>query len=146
MNMTGILVKPEAWHRRHEVLKDLQSLGFRLLGSFDKKLAVSDLQSIYFQSPPEFMRLANQAYLDKLCLAAVFECADAATEIVKVVGHHYDPDRCADGALRKKYAAPAWSFAGEIFYANAIHRPQGELDTEKFLIWFIENLKGPNKG
>lgn len=142
MNITGVLVKPEAWERRTEVLEDLAKQGFRVLNTFTKKLTLQDIQAIYFQSSSDFMRLANAAYLDKCVLAAVLEGNDAQRRIVEAVGHHYNPELCADGTLRRKYAAPAWNFDGEVFFANSVHRPQGELDNEKFLIWFIENIEG----
>lgn len=137
------IIKPEAIAVCAEILEMIKEGGLRIKLSYCTPLEEWVIEKLY-PNLTEDLYLATKTHMGgKLCHIGIVEGENAVEKLLTLCGKSTNPNQCAHGSLRKKFASSSahWTGIGDYWY-NVIHRPKNKDEAARDLKIVMALLEG----
>lgn len=129
---TFFYIKPDSMSKADDILADIKKAGFIISYLKTVKLTISMIDHLYsyLNRKRGLRRITHEQMVGKFVLIGIATKVNAFQEFVDLCGVDFDPDKCKENTLRKKYATkkPIYAGGNKYYYPNVIHRSKNVME------------------
>ena len=132
------IVKPEAFEVK-EAIKDFitRNSKLRIINACSMILNSSDIESIYIKDRgTELIEATKQHFSNRLAEVCIVDGENAAMNLRKIIGEHFNPDKCSPTTVRYIFGRQGAIQYGNVkYFMNAVHKTDPS-EVHAALSWF----------
>ena len=149
-NLMIVVIKPDAFKYRYEIIKKLKDSGLRVVKSVQKRLGDHFVLGEMYKDLPEDIKKETSRHFNEGHSEVILLKGDdnLLQKIGSLTGEKTNPSECSEGSIRKLFGEPFGreTDAGGIYFRNAIHRAKDTKEQKEDLNKFMPLIKEGGKG